>query len=58
MWFGGDNDHAIAVARPHEGGSHEALTADGINRNQGAESILAYLLASAAIRDSLRRRPV
>jgi glycosyltransferase involved in cell wall biosynthesis len=58
MWFGGDNDHAIAVASPHDGGCHDALTADGINRNQGAESILAYLLASAAIRDSLRRRPV
>jgi glycosyltransferase involved in cell wall biosynthesis len=58
MWFGGDNDHAIAVASPHDGGCYDALTADGINRNQGAESILAYLLASAAIRNSLRYRPV
>lgn len=58
MWFGGDNDHALAVASPQDGGCYDALTVDGVNRNQGAESILAYLLASAAIRDFLRRRPV
>jgi glycosyltransferase involved in cell wall biosynthesis len=58
MWFGGDNDHALALASPQDGGCYDALTADGVNRNQGAESVLAYHLASAAIRDFLRRRPV
>ncbi|HEX5005871.1 MAG TPA: glycosyltransferase family 4 protein, partial [Hyphomonadaceae bacterium] len=58
MWFGGDNDHALALADPQDGGCYDALTADGVNRNQGAESILAYHLASAAIRDFLRRRPI
>jgi glycosyltransferase involved in cell wall biosynthesis len=58
MWFGGDNDHALALADPQDGGCYDALTVDGVNRNQGAESILAYHLASAAIRDFLRRRPV
>lgn len=58
MWFGGDNDHALAVANPQDGGCYDALTVDGVNRNQGAESILAYHLASTAIRDFLRRRPV
>ncbi|HEY7799627.1 MAG TPA: glycosyltransferase family 4 protein [Hyphomonadaceae bacterium] len=58
MWFGGDNDHALPVANPQDGGCYDALTAEGVNRNQGAESILAYHLASAAIRDFLRRRPV
>jgi hypothetical protein len=58
MWFGGDNDHALALANPQDGGCYDALTVDGVNRNQGAESILAYHLASAAIRDFLRRRSV
>jgi hypothetical protein len=58
LWFGGENDHALPVANPEDGGCYDALTAEGVNRNQGAESILAYHLASAAIRDFLRRRPV
>ncbi len=58
MWFGGDNDHGLALASPQDGGCYDALTVDGVNRNQGAESILAYHLASAAIRDFLRRRPL
>src|SRR6185436_11819161 len=50
-WFGGHNVHGLAVASPDDGGCHDGLTADGLNRNQGAESILCYHLASAAIRD-------
>jgi glycosyltransferase involved in cell wall biosynthesis len=56
LWFGGQNDHDLALANPGDGGCHDGLTADGVNRNQGAESILAYHLASAAIREYLRRR--
>jgi glycosyltransferase involved in cell wall biosynthesis len=58
MWFGGDNDHALPLANPQDGGCYDALTVDGVNRNQGAESILAYHLASASIRNFLRNRTV
>ncbi len=56
LWFGGQNDHDLPLANASDGGCHDGLTADGLNRNQGAESILAYHLASAVIRDFLRRR--
>jgi hypothetical protein len=56
MWFGGQNDHGMALANPADGGCYDALTISGVNQNQGAESILAYQLAAAAIRDFLRRK--
>lgn len=56
LWFAGDNDHALALASPHDGGCHDGLTAEGLNRNQGAESILSYHLASASLRALLRER--
>jgi hypothetical protein len=57
LWFGGDNDHGLPLASAADGGCCDGLTADGVNRNQGAESILSYHLASAAIREFLRSRP-
>lgn len=56
LWFGGDNDHGRALASPGDGGCYDALTATGFNRNQGAESILSYHLASATVRSQLRYR--
>jgi glycosyltransferase involved in cell wall biosynthesis len=55
-WFGGDNVHGIALTSAIDGGCHDGLTVDGLNRNQGAESILSYHLAAAAMRDVLRQR--
>ena len=46
-WFLGANDLGIMVARPDEGACHDALTANGVNENQGAESTLAWLLVEA-----------
>jgi glycosyltransferase involved in cell wall biosynthesis len=54
LWFGGDNDHGLALASPEDGGCHDGLTVAGFNRNQGAESILSYQLASATVRSQLR----
>jgi len=47
-WFGGANDLGLALTAPG-GGCHDGLTPTGVNRNQGAESILSYGLASAAL---------
>ncbi|HEV7690460.1 MAG TPA: glycosyltransferase family 4 protein [Hyphomonadaceae bacterium] len=57
MWFGGQNDHGLALASPVDGGCFDALVANGVNQNQGAESILSYQLAAAAIRERLRQLP-
>ncbi len=51
-WFFGDNDRGIPLAEPVEGGCYDGLMAIGVNRNQGAESILALHLAAAAMADS------
>ncbi|TFG96972.1 glycosyltransferase [Candidatus Thorarchaeota archaeon] len=44
-WFMGKNTKKIMVYNPATGGCFDGVTPDGLNRNQGAESGLAYLLA-------------
>jgi hypothetical protein len=53
-WFLGDNDTRVPVAVPADGACHDGLEPDGVNRNQGAESTLAWLMALERIR-TLRR---
>ncbi len=48
-WFLGVNDLDLPLATVRDGGCFDGLTPTGINRNQGAESILALQLASCAI---------
>lgn len=43
-WFRGKNIHKLSLYNPATGGCFDALTADGVNFNQGAESTLALLL--------------
>ena len=42
-WFMGDNDARQPMWDPDTGGGFDGLHADGVNRNQGAESTLAVL---------------
>ena len=42
-WFLGDNDAAAVMWDPNTGGGFDGLERDGANRNQGAESTLAFL---------------
>ena len=44
-WFTGLNDLGIALCDPETGGCCDGLMSDGVNRNQGAESTLAYVLS-------------
>ena len=44
-WFYGENIHGRPVYNPATGGCHDGLHRDGVNENQGAESVLAHLLA-------------
>ncbi len=58
-WFFGDNDSGIPLATREDGGCFDGLMPTGVNRNQGAESILALQLASVTISGlSLHHRPV
>jgi hypothetical protein len=42
-WFMGDNDAQAPMWDPDTGGGYDGLHADGVNRNQGAESTLAVI---------------
>ncbi len=48
-WFLGKNDNGMAVGDVATGGCFDALTPTGVNLNQGAESLLAFHLATIAI---------
>ncbi len=44
-WFTGSNDLGVSLYADDTGGCMDGLQPDGANRNQGAESTLAYLLS-------------
>ncbi len=48
-WFLGGNDLNLPLASVADGGCFDGLMPTGLNRNQGAESILALQLANCAI---------
>lgn len=48
-WFEGQNVRRVSLINPSGGGCHDALTADGLDANQGAAAILSCLLSHAAI---------
>ncbi len=48
-WFLGRNDLGLALYDSKTGGCHDALHADRLNLNQGAESMLAFLMSLAEI---------
>ena len=48
-WFHGANDGRVALGDPASGECYDGLTPTGPNLNRGAESVLAFQLASCAI---------
>ncbi len=48
-WYLGANELDLPLASGADGGCYDGLMPTGVNRNQGAESILALQLASCAI---------
>jgi hypothetical protein len=56
-WFLGRNLLQISVADPSSGGCHDGLHVTRINRNQGAESTLAWLCALTEIQLA-RQNPI
>jgi glycosyltransferase involved in cell wall biosynthesis len=49
LWFLGRNELGLALGDPDSGECHDGLIPTGLNRNRGAESILAFYLATSAI---------
>jgi glycosyltransferase involved in cell wall biosynthesis len=49
-WFIGWNDLGLEVYSPETGGCRDGLHVDRVNRNEGAESTLAFLLSLAETR--------
>ena len=49
-WFLGANDLGLYVADPATGGGGDGLTPTGINTNQGAESMMMWLIAAEHVR--------
>ncbi|MCR4285840.1 MAG: hypothetical protein NUW00_03015, partial [Candidatus Kaiserbacteria bacterium] len=49
-WFRGNNSAHHAVFNPQTGGCHDSLREDGVNNNQGAESLIAYLISHHTMR--------
>jgi hypothetical protein len=48
-WFGGANDRGVVVADPISGTCHDGINPRGLNLNEGAESVLAFQLATCAM---------
>jgi glycosyltransferase involved in cell wall biosynthesis len=51
-WFFGDNDAGVPLGDARDGSCFDGLMASGINRNQGAESILSLHLAALTMREA------
>lgn len=48
-WYHGENIHGMPIYDPLTGGVCDSLTPTGVNCNQGAESVLSYILAYFAL---------
>jgi glycosyltransferase involved in cell wall biosynthesis len=60
-WFSGLNDLGLPVYDPLTGGCCDGLHMDRVNRNQGAESTLSYLLALTELhlaRQRIKKQPL
>lgn len=48
-WFEGENSLGLSLLDPISGGCFDGLTPESANKNQGAESLLAYLEANLSL---------
>lgn len=55
MWFLGENDLRMSLYDAETGGCGDGLERDGVNRNQGAESTLAYLISHLAVQQTFEK---
>jgi len=55
-WFLGKNDLGLSLYDTHSGGCFDGLQMDRVNQNQGAESLLAWLMAYVELKVALDER--
>ena len=55
-WYTDENSCHKSLINPETGGCYDGIMADGVNRNQGAESIVGYCMASLALESALLER--
>jgi hypothetical protein len=48
-WYAGENSCHKSLIDPETGGCYDGIMAEGMNRNQGAESIVGYCIANLAL---------
>ncbi len=53
-WFLGRNCRKVTLYNPETHGCYDGLSAERINRNQGAESSISYLLARLKLEEVRR----
>lgn len=54
LWYLGKNINTLSLYDPLTGGCFDALTPEGVNRNQGAEAVLSLLLTEFTISNILQ----
>lgn len=54
MWFLGENDLNIPLYDFETGGCNDGLEKFGVNRNQGAESTIAYLISHITVLNTIK----
>lgn len=54
QWFRGNNIHRLSLYDEESGGCCDAITNDGVNTNQGAESVLSLLLTDLLMENRIR----
>ena len=57
QWFLGHNILGLQIYDASSGGSYDGLCPDGLNKNQGAESTIMYLIANLTVREILGLTP-
>ncbi|MGI6436304.1 MAG: hypothetical protein ACOX0F_13330 [Syntrophomonadaceae bacterium] len=56
QWYQGKNAQQAALLDNESGGCYDALTATGVNKNQGAEAVLSLLLSTMLMQGQLEQK--
>ena len=56
-WYDGANIQNKSLIDPKTGGIYDAITPTGVNKNQGAESIVTYLMAWLSLAEIATKKP-
>jgi len=49
-WYRGNNSAGLSMIDPETGGCYDGIEVDGLNHNQGAESVVSYWIAALAMK--------